>query len=313
MLSSNDAGTQQPSARARELVRGAYDIHVHSGPDVVKRRISDVELAGRFKELGLRGYVIKSHYVPTSARATITNGVVPGVRVVGSVTLNALCGGMSAMAVEVAAREGARFVWMPTVDSENEHRLKGGGSDVTKLPVWALLQREMNDMGVKVEAVKAVDADGVVLPEVRQVLRRIALHGMVLATGHLDRNEIMAVTHAAFEEGVTDVIITHPDFPTQSLSLEDQLALARKGAFLERCFAVINKGKVSWERTSELIRATGIESNVISTDLGQVGGPLVEDGLALAADQLLAQGFNEDEVKILTVRNTVRLVEGGKA
>lgn len=302
----------QPSPRARELVRGAYDIHVHSAPDVVERRISDVELAQRMLEFGLRGYVIKSHYVPSSARARITNGVVPGARVVGSVTLNAVCGGMSAMAVEIAAREGARFVWMPTVDSENEHRLKGGGSDRSKLPVWALLQQEMLELGVTVEPVKVVDSSGSVLPETRQVLKRIAHHDMVLATGHLDRDEIFAVTEAAFEEGVKDVIITHPDFPTQDLSLEDQLELASRGAILERCFAVIHKDKVSWERTAELIRATGVKNNVIATDLGQVGSPPVEDGLALAADKLLALGLTDEEIRTVTVNNTVRLVEGGR-
>ena len=42
-----------PSERARELVRGAYDTHVHVAPDVVRRRVTDVELARRFAALGL--------------------------------------------------------------------------------------------------------------------------------------------------------------------------------------------------------------------------------------------------------------------
>lgn len=313
-MTSNEASSlQEPTARARELIRGAYDIHVHSAPDVVKRRIDDLELAQRMNEVGLAGYVIKSHYVPTSARARLVNSAVGGARVIGSVTLNAVCGGMSPMAIEVAAREGARFVWMPTVDSENEHKHMGGGSDPSKLPVWALLQKELRDLGVRVDPVKVVDDAGAVLPEVRQVLRRMALHEMVLATGHLNRDEIFAVTEAAFEEGVKDVIITHPDFPTQNLSVEDQQALAKKGAYLERCFAVINKGKISWEKTCEYIRATGVSSNVIATDLGQVGSPPVEDGLALAADNLLAGGFSEEEVKTMIVTNTIKLALGAEA
>ena len=61
---------------------------------------------------------------------------------------------------------------------------------------------------------------------------------------------------------------------------------------LERCFAPIHTGKVSWEQTFEAIRATGPEHNVLSTDLGQVANPPVEDGLALMADACSRPGFS---------------------
>ena len=47
-----------PTARARQLVVGAYDTHVHVAPDVMKRRIDDVTLAGRFADVGLAGSTI---------------------------------------------------------------------------------------------------------------------------------------------------------------------------------------------------------------------------------------------------------------
>ena len=109
-----------PSARARELVRGAYDLHVHVEPDLAKRRIDDLGLARRFAELGLAGFVLKSHYVPTAERAAVVRAAVPGVDALGAITLNAGVGGLNAQAVEIAARGGARIVWLPTVDSENE-------------------------------------------------------------------------------------------------------------------------------------------------------------------------------------------------
>ena len=46
---------------------------------------------------------------------------------------------------------------------------------------------------------------------------------------------------------------------------------------------------------------------MLSTDLGQVANPPVEDGLALMADQLLGAGFTEDEVHTMAVVNTRRL------
>jgi len=57
----------------------------------------------------------------------------------------------------------------------------------------------------------------------------------------------------------------------------------------------------------DVIRATGPESSVLSTDLGQLANPAVEDGLGLMADRLLAAGFYEDEVHTMAVVNTRRL------
>jgi hypothetical protein len=37
--------------------------------------------------------------------------------VIGALTLSASVGGMNPLAVEIAAREGARILWMPTLDA----------------------------------------------------------------------------------------------------------------------------------------------------------------------------------------------------
>src|SRR5690606_29593013 len=84
-----------PSPRGRELVVGAYDTHVHVAPDVVPRLIDDLTLARRFQEVGLAGFVLKSHYVPTTERAAVVRAAVSGVDVVGALTLNGSVGGMN--------------------------------------------------------------------------------------------------------------------------------------------------------------------------------------------------------------------------
>ena len=109
------------------------------------------------------------------------------------------------------------------------------------------------------------------------------------------------------QEGVAEIVVTHPEFPSQNLSVEDQVVLARKGALLERCFTTPHTGKVSWERWLGNIRAAGVENSVLSTDLGQVDNPPVEDGLPLLVDRLLAAGFGEDEIGTMAVSNTRRL------
>jgi hypothetical protein len=146
-----------------------------------------------------------------------------------------------------------------------------------------------------------------VLPETRAVLEMVARHRLVLATGHLGRDEIFAVVDAALEAGVQDVVITHPEFPSQSLAVEDQRALAERGALLERCFTTPHTGKVEWERWLENIRLAGSRHSILSTDLGQVSNPPVEDGLALMVDRLLEAGFDDEEVHVMAVVNTRRV------
>ena len=306
-IDTHGVQTETPSTRARELLRGAYDLHVHIDPDVIKRRITDVQLARRFAELGMAGFVLKSHYVPTAERASAVREVVPGVNVLGALVLNNFVGGMNAAAVEIAAREGARIVWMPTVDAANEEKERATFKLGAKLPLWAKLQQDLREAGIDLPPVRVVDERGALLPETRKVIEVVARHQLVLATGHLGRDEIFAVVDAAIAADVHDVVVTHPDYPTQNISIDDQIKLAERGAWLERCVAPAHTGKVSWERMFEAIRATGPAHSILSTDLGQPANPPVEDGLALIADRLLAAGFSEDEVHTMAVKNSVRL------
>jgi len=297
-----------PSERALALVRGAYDLHVHSAPDVLPRRADDLEVARRFGERGMAGFAIKSHYSPTAARARLVRAVVPQVDVLGSVCLNASVGGLNPLAVEIAGREGARIVWLPTVDAENEspaRRPVGEG----RRPVWAQMQEELRRAGLRYEPVRVVDRDGRPLPELVEVLRVVARHQMVLATGHLSRDEIFTVVEAARSAGVRCVVVTHPDFPTQRLGVDDQRRLAREGAWLERCFSTAHSGKISWEEMAEITRSVGPQHSFLSSDLGQVHGPPVEDGLPLMVDRFLQLGLREEDVRTM-VRNTVRVARG---
>ncbi|AFV77219.1 hypothetical protein Theos_2228 (plasmid) [Thermus oshimai JL-2] len=301
----------QPSEKARAAVRGGYDLHVHVAPDLLPRKTDDLTLARRCLEVGLKGFVLKSHYAPTAERAALVRQAVPGVNALGAIVLNRAVGGLNPVAVEVAARAGARFVWLPTVDALNEaHHLET--LPPGKRPQWARLQEEFRRLGLDLGPVEVLDERGHPLPELKAVLEAVARHGLVLATGHLSRREIFPVVEAALEAGVRFLVITHPDYPTQDLPLPEQRELARMGAFLERCFVPSYTGKVPWERVFRAIEATGPERNVLSTDLGQPQNPPVEEGLALFADRLLQAGFDEGTVRQMAVENTVFLAEGGK-
>lgn len=301
-----------PSERARELVRGAYDTHIHIAPDLVERRVTDIQLARRFQEVGLAGFILKSHYQSTAARAAVVREAVPGVHVLGAIALNRAVGGLNPVAVEIAAREGARTVWFPTVSAENEQNEVLAGRFGDNVPVWVKLELELRKHGMNPAPVPVVGEPDGLVPEAREVLATIARHEMVLATGHLSRDEIFTLVDGGLAAGVRDVVITHPDFPSQNLSIEDQRELAARGALIERCFTTPHTGKTSWERVIEGSRAVGAERTVWSSDLGQLSNPPVEDGLALMADRFIAAGFSDEEVRVMAVDNTRRVAGVGE-
>ncbi len=151
------SATEEPIAvsdRARELLRGAFDTHIHVAPDVVPRIVDDVTLAKRFATLGMDGFILKSHYTSTAERASVVRAAVPGIQALGAIVLNRAVGGMNALAVEVAAREGVRTVWLPTVDSVNESHERDGWADRVpdgvKVPVWVKLQLELREQGIEI-------------------------------------------------------------------------------------------------------------------------------------------------------------------
>jgi hypothetical protein len=259
----------------------------------------------------MAGFTLKSHYTSTAERASVVRAAVPGADVKGAIALNRAVGGLNPLAVEVAAREGARTVWLPTVDSVNEAGHLAELPPGAKLPVWVKLQQDLRDRGIAIEPVPITDDSGELVPELHAVLETVAQHQMVLATGHLSRDEIFKVVDAAISAGIDDVVVTHPEFPSQNISADDQNDLAARGALLERCFTTPHTGKVAWDVWIDNIRKTGAENSVLSTDLGQTFNPAVEDGLALMVDRLLAAGFDEDEVKVMAVTNTRRLAGAG--
>jgi len=218
-------------------------------------------------------------------------------------------GGMNPLAVEIAAREGARIVWMPTLDAANHRDKAAGLAAAAATPMWLALQQELSAQGITVDPVPVLDSAGRPLPATREVLTLAARHQLVVATGHLSAREARVIAEAAFEAGVRHVMITHPEFPQQDMSLADQLALAAQGAFLERCFTTPFTGKYDWAKMVANIRATGPEHTVITTDLGQPTNPPVEDGLALMADALQMSGFTDEEITTMIVANS-RLLAG---
>jgi len=278
---------------AQGLLQGAYDTHVHSGPDVLPRKFDDFELARRAQEHHMAGFVLKSHYICTADRATLVRKAFPGVEAFGGLVLNNAVGGLNPIAVDIAGRLGNKVVWLPTVDSANELENVGGQLDESKLPYWMSIAREMRAMGIAGDWLEVTDDDGKVLDATRQCLELIGKHDMVLATGHIRPSAMLPVARAAREAGVRRIIITHPEFPTTLLSIDQQKELQQCDVYFERCFTTPHSGKIPWEHLYENVRQVGASTTILATDLGQSNNPYVDEGLAAYIGKFLDAGFAE--------------------
>jgi len=297
------------SAAAWKSIEGAYDLQVHVAPDIIARRIDDLGLAREFLAHLLKGFVLKSHYMSTAERAKVVTAAVPGIAAYGAITLNHSVGGLNPVAVDIAGRSGAKIVWFPTVDAENETAgLPTGGNK--KLPFWAEIQREISAMGIAPPRMTVLDgASGTLTAATRACIELIAKHDMILATGHLGRHEIFPLVKTAREMKVRKVLVTHAEFPSQNLTAAEQVELAGMGAIIEHCFTTMHTGKAPWPTVMDSIRAVGPERCLLSTDLGQTINPPVAEGFALFAQTLLDGGFTVEQIRRMAVTNSAALVE----
>ena len=296
------------SSAAWDALQGAYDLQVHVAPDVIERRIDDLDLAKEFLAHGLKGFVLKSHYFPTAERAKVVTKAVPGIQAFGAIALNHSLGGLNPVAVELAGRSGTKIVWMPTVDAANETAGRPDGTKA-KLPFWAKIQLELAATGINPPPMTVIDAEGNCSATARTVLELIKKYDMILATGHLGRKEIFALVKTAKEIGLRKVVVTHAEFPSQSLTAQEQFELAELGAIIEHCFTTMHTGKSSWEGMFEATRKTGIKRTILSTDLGQTINPGVAEGFAMFAQKMLDAGFSVSDIRHMAATIPASLME----
>ena len=169
------------------------------------------------------------------------------------------------------------------------------------------IAREMRALGIAGSFLNVTD-NGQVTPATRQCLEIIAKHDMVLATSHIRPSEVLPVVKAAQEVGVKRIIVTHPEFPTTLLSIDQQKELARLGVYFERCFTTPNTGKISWEQVYANIREVGPSSTIIATDLGQTTAPYPDEGMGIFIGRLLDNGFGEQDVRRMVRDNPAQLL-----
>ena len=272
-------GGRARAAVARAL-EGSVDIHMHTHPDVVERPVDAFEAADLARSYGLRAVVLKNHYEPTAAQASLVREVVPGIEVFGGITMDLTNGGVNAAAVEhMANLQGGfgRVVWMPTYDAEAVGRRRQGDQPFAP-----------------------VSRNGELLPETKAAISVIAEHGLVLATGHVSPEEGLMLVREGRRQGVEHVVVTHA--MDSDWTVPQMREAANIGAFIEWAKPL---GGITIDEYAEGIRLVGPEFTILS----QVGvSHLPPDLVGAFVVALLERGFTEGELGRMMKENPARLL-----
>lgn len=293
------------------IISGAYDMHIHTGPDIMDRKLDFLEEAERVKAAGMAGYVIKSHYFPSSSWAKVANARVPECQTFGSIVLNNSVGGLNPYAVDAAARDGTKVVWFPTVDTvaaikKTEHIEEGG-----RRPFWLDVLLSIQADGMTLKPVRLLDDDGRLVPEAIDVLDVIARNNMVLATGHISVREAKELIKVARERKVEKIVCTHVDSQLCFWEIEEQIETIKKyGVYMEHCSNSCTTGKVEWDVCLNQIKSIGCDHIIISTDLGQKKHKYPDEGLLDFANWMLDSGISETDVRKTIHDNPKQLLLG---
>jgi hypothetical protein len=263
-------------------LRGVWDLHVHTAPDVRPRWHTALELGGLAHEAGMAGLVLKNHHTSTVDLAAEVPRQFP-LQVYGGLVLNRAAGGLNSSSVREALAAGARFIWLPTQDGCGECLPKGK------------------------PGLSVLDPSGRVLPEVEAIFELVAAADAVLATGHIAAHEVVPVVQTARRAGVHRILVNHPEIPFLRFPVELQQRLCGKGALMERCYPR-PEAVDGFEQIADEIRHVGVEHTVLATDLGRCDLPAPLDGLRMLIHELLQRGVSSAAITEMTCNNPARLV-----
>ena len=293
-------------------MNGAFDLHLHAGPEVIPRKYDAMEAGEALRQEGMGGAVLKSHYFST----------VPFVKMAhergfdnvwGSVTLNHYLGGLNPFALRASlgmqhdGRQLLKMVWMPTVHAAAHLAVrKADGEKYDVPPEWTggLIT------GTPVEQVPPIClTDSAVQNDLKEILRIIADNDLILATGHISKEEVFHVVPLARSLGVEKIILTHPAYETTELTVEEILRLtALGGVYAEESYALMPIDDLTPADVAAYIRGVGAEHTIMTTDLGQRNRMSCGEGMTLFASLMEAEGISRDDLRTMMVDNPRKLL-----
>ena len=293
---------EETDKKAKELLTGAIDAHVHSGPSIFPRSFNDHEVASQAEKAGMKAILLKAHEGTSVIRAQLAKTCSGSLEVYGGHVMNIYSGGLNPYAVDLELKLGAKLIWMPTISAAN-HLAYYGGSSFTGM-------KSSQELMMLEEGICILDKNDNLLPKVETVLELISAAGICIGTGHLSAKEIEVLCDKAFQIGANKVLVNHPDMAMQKISLSKQKEMSNRGAIMEKTMLSLHAewGVMSPGKMAEGIKIIGAESCILTSDYGQSGNPSPHEGLQKLISLMLQEGVKEEEIEIMTKRNPTFLL-----
>jgi hypothetical protein len=295
-----------PTASDR-LLAGAIDLHHHGYPEIsfeAKMRLEDVDELAIARSAGMLGVVLKSHMFPTVGRAYHLRNQVPGIEIFPSITLNYSVGGLNPLAMESAALQGAKVVFMPTWSAA--HDIERGG-----------MSKHLRHFLPRAEStlrpgtgIRLTGPDGRLTAETNEVLDCARQYGLMVCTGHISPAESLALALGAKDYGINEIVFSHPDSGSVGARREEVRDMCALGAVCEFCAlgCLPPYQRIRPQEFAEILIEIGEDKVVLTTDYFFEWAPPGPETMRMLIGTFLDLGVPEQTVRKMVRDNPGRLL-----
>ena len=279
--------------RIDNIFHGSIDMHLHVAPDPLwERRFDTMESAKIVQNAGMKAFVSKSYYYPTTTECLIVNKELGADIAVPSITIGyGSTGGMQGApaVLERHAQMGCKVLWFPAGEARTCFKLLFG----------------------KEGGLTVLDEEGKLCKEALDVLEICRDYDIVVCKGHMDFKETEAVFKAALDMGVKKLVNTHPLSDSWGpFTLEQNKYLADMGAYTEIVFNNLmpRLGAMDPADYVDFVHEIGAERMIMGTDLAQAVDIDPAEGTRFFIATMLQFGCTDEEVELMVKTNPNKLL-----
>jgi hypothetical protein len=285
----------------QRILQGGIDIHIHGYPEALVDTGWDFAWEAKSAyDAGMRAVVCKSMHSDTAPMAYFVQQIVDNYvkekdevprpfNAFGGVVLNWSVGGLNPIAAETSAKLGAKIIWLPSHDSAHHMKVLEEG-----------------------QGIEVIDENEKVLPELIEIFKIVAKYDIILDLCHTSTKERMIITEEAQKYGVTKILLTHPQWNVNRMSVDQMGEISKMGAyiglFLYSAFPHFNNPTCDRNEVLQIIERVGVDKCVMATDFGSMLNPPPVEGMKLYIRLLLAMGVSENDIRTMLVANPAKLL-----
>ena len=288
------------------VIKDGIDIHVHGYPEALVDTGWDFAWESKQAyDAGMRAMVFKSMLSDTAPMCYFVQQIVDKhaeekeqkgelprhpFNAFGGVVLNWSVGGLNPEAVAVSAKLGAKIIWLPSHDAA--HHIK-----------------VLEEPG---RGVEVLDGNDKVLPELIDIFRIVADYDIILDLCHTGTKERFIITEEALKFGVKKILLTHPQWSVNRMSVDEMVEISKMGAFIGlfeySAIPHFNNPVCNRDEVLEIIKKVGPEKCAIATDYGSMLNPPPLEGMKLFIRLLLAMGVQATDICTMVAKNNAYLL-----